>query len=124
VQSFEETAVDIKLITAIIRRDRLEPVEEKLKVVGVKRINVTKAKGYGEYRNFFASDWMVDEVKLDIFTREQEVEGITGAIMEAAHTGVRGDGVVAVISVDKLFLIRTKAEATSEEFWPKPREQT
>jgi len=26
--------------------------------------------------------------------------------------------------VDKLFLIRTKAEATSEEFWPKPREQT
>lgn len=34
--------MDIKHIIAIIRRDRLEPVEEKLKTVGVERINVSK----------------------------------------------------------------------------------
>jgi nitrogen regulatory protein PII len=40
--------------------------------------------------------------------------------MEAAHTGVPGDGVVAILPVDRLFLIRTKEEATAESFWPKP----
>ena len=111
--------MDTKLIIAIIRRDRLEPVEQKLQEIGVERINVSKVKGYGEYRDFFARDWMVEEVQIEIFTRQYKVESIAAAIMEAAHTGVPGDGVVAVIPIDKLFLIRTRAEATPEEFWPK-----
>jgi len=111
--------MDIKLIIAIIRRDRLEPVEQKLQEIGVERINVSKVKGYGEYRDFFARDWMVDEVKVEIFTRNHKVETIAAAIMEAAHTGIPGDGIVAVAPIDKLFLIRTRAEATPEEFWPK-----
>ena len=111
--------MELKLILAIIRSDRLEPVEEKLKSIGVERINVSKVKGYGEYRDFFARDWMVEEVQLEIFTRRHKVDTIAGAIMDAAHTGVPGDGVVAVLPIDQLFLIRTKAEATPENFWPK-----
>ena len=113
--------MDIKLIIAIIRSDKLETVEEKLKDAGVERVNVSKVKGYGEYHNFYARDWMVDEVRIEVFTRKDEVETVTTAIMEAAHTGVPGDGVVAVVPVDKLFLIRTRAEATPEEFWPRNR---
>lgn len=30
--------------------------------------------------------------------------------MEAAHTGVPGDGIVAVLPVDKVFHIRTRSE--------------
>lgn len=115
--------MDIKLITAIIRSDRLEPVERKLQEIGVERINVSKVKGYGEYRDFFARDWMVEEVRIDIFTRHNEVDSIAAAIMEAAHTGIPGDGVVAVIPLDKLYLIRTRSEATPEEFWPKRERQ-
>ena len=111
--------MEIKLIVSIVRRDRLQPVEEKLKEVGVERINVSKVKGYGEYRDFFAPDWMVEEVRIEIFTRKDKAETIASAVMEAAHTGVPGDGVVAILPVDKLFLIRTKAEATPENFWPK-----
>ena len=112
--------MELKLILAIIRSDRLEPVEEKLKSLAVERVNVSKVKGYGEYRDFFARDWMVEEVQIEIFTRQHKVETIVGAIIEAAHTGVPGDGVVAVLPIDKLFLIRTKAEATLEDFWPQP----
>lgn len=111
--------MDIKLIVAVIRRDRLEPVEEKLKMMGVERINVSKVKGYGEYRDFYARDWMVEEVKIEIFTRQHKVESLAAAIMEEAHTGIPGDGVVAVLPVEKLFLVRTRAEATPEEFWPR-----
>ena len=110
----------MKLITAIIRRGRLEAVEENLKRAGVERLNVVKTKGYGEYRNFFAGDWMAEEVRIDVFTRQHKVASITSAIMEGAHTGEPGDGIVAVLPVDQLFLVRTKAEATPDEFWPKP----
>ena len=111
--------MDIKLIVAIIRRDRLEQVEKKLEDIGVERISVSKVKGYGEYHDFFARNWMVEEVRVEIFTRKGEVESITKAIMDAAHTGLPGDGVVAVIPVEKFYLIRTRSEATPEEFWPR-----
>src|SRR5689334_19097847 len=111
--------MDIKQIVAIIRSDRLEPVEESLKNMGVERINVSKVKGYGEYRDFFARDWMVDEVRIEVYTRQHKVQAIAGAIMDAAHTGVPGDGIVAVVPVDTLYLVRTKAEATGDNFWPK-----
>lgn len=111
--------MDIKLIIAIIRRDKLEPVEQKLRDTGVERINVSKVKGYGEYHDFFARNWMVEEVKLEIFTRKNEVETVAEAIMAAAHTGLPGDGVIAVVPIEKLFLIRTRSEATPEEFWPR-----
>jgi nitrogen regulatory protein P-II 1 len=47
------------------------------------------------------------------------VETITAALMDAAHTGVPGDGIVAILPVEKFFLIRTRSEATREEFWPR-----
>ena len=110
--------MDIRIIVAIIRRDRLEQVEKKLQDIGVERISVSKVKGYGEYHNFFARNWMVEEVRIEIFTRKDEVESIATAIMDAAHTGLPGDGVVAVMPVEKFLLIRTRSEATPEEFWP------
>lgn len=111
--------MDIKQIIAIIRRDKLPEVEKKLQGMGVERINVSKVKGYGEYRDFFARDWMVEEVKIEIFTRTDEADAITAAILDAAHTGVPGDGIVAVVPIEKLFLIRTRSEATPQEFWPR-----
>ncbi len=42
--------MNIKLITAIFPRDRLEAVEEKLRRIGVERVDVSKVRGYGEYR--------------------------------------------------------------------------
>ncbi|OGA06052.1 MAG: hypothetical protein A2W68_15480 [Betaproteobacteria bacterium RIFCSPLOWO2_02_64_14] len=113
--------MDIKVIVAIIRRDKLEDVEKRLRDINVERINVSKVKGYGEYHDFFARNWMVEEVRVEIFTRKEEVDTITAAIMDAAHTGVPGDGIVAVVPVEKFLLIRTRAEATSDEFWPHPK---
>lgn len=111
--------MDMRVIVAIIRRDKLEKVEKKLEDIGVERITVSKVKGYGEYHDFFARNWMVEEVRVEIFTRKDAVESIAAAIMDAAHTGLPGDGVVAVIPVEKFFLIRTRSEATPEEFWPR-----
>jgi nitrogen regulatory protein P-II 1 len=111
--------MDIKQVIAIFPRDRLEAVEQKLREINVERVDVAKVKGYGEYRNFFARDWMVEEARLDIFTRHDEVDGVIAAIIAGAHADVPGAGIVAVVPVEKLFLIRTRTEATPEQFWPK-----
>lgn len=112
--------MDIKMVVAYMPRDRLEAVEAKLRHVGVERIDVSKVKGYGEYRDIASTDWMSHEVRVEVLTRQHKARVIVDAIMEAAHVGMPGDGVVAILPVDKLFLIRTRAEATPEEFWPKP----
>jgi nitrogen regulatory protein P-II 1 len=112
--------MEIKLVVAYMPRDRLERVEQALRRVGVERVDVSKVKGYGEYHDFFSSDWMTDEVKVAVLTRQHKVDAIVSAILEAAHIPVAGAGVVAVLPVDKLYLIRTGKEAAAEEFWPKP----
>ena len=111
------------LIIANFREDKLGEVEKRLENLGVERINVCKVRGFGEYHNYFAPNWLTREVRLEIFTKEHEVEAVASAIMEAAHTGVPGDGVVAVLPIEKLYLIRTRSAATPEDFWPKTAAQ-
>lgn len=107
------------LIIANFRSDKLKDVEKRLEKLDVERINVCRVKGFGEYHNYFAPNWLEYEVRVEIFTKREEVEAIAQAIMDAARTGLPGDGVVAVLPIDRLYLIRTHSEATAETFWPK-----
>ncbi len=102
-------------IVAIVRNEALEKVEGRLVDMNVKGITVTQVKGYGEYANFFNPDWLVTHSRIEIFTDGTRTDDIAGAIMEVAHTGMEGDGIIAVIPVEKLFRIRTRSEITQEE---------
>lgn len=111
------------LIVANFRRERLDRVERRLEQLGVERINVSKVRGFGEYHNYFAHNWLESEVRVEVFTKKHEVEAVVAAIMEAAATGLAGDGVVAVLPIEKLYVIRTRSEATPENFWPRHTEE-
>lgn len=93
-------------ITAIIRIDCLEQVEKALQGLHVSGVSVSRVKGYGEYTDFFARDWMSPYARVEIFTSAQQVERITGAVLRAASTGTRGDGIVALEPVDSVLRIR------------------
>lgn len=107
--------MEFRKVTAIIRVDALEGVERKLRDMGVKGVSVTKVKGYGEYADFYSKDWMVSHARIEIFTHENKADAIARAIMEAAHAGVEGDGIVAVLPVEKVYRIRTRTMASSDE---------
>ena len=107
--------MEFKNIVAIVRTSVLEAVEEKLKSIGVMGISVSPVKGYGEYANFYKQDWLVTNAKLNIFAKASRVDLIVSTILEAAHVGSPGDGIVAVMPVDKLYRIRTKAEFEADE---------
>lgn len=53
--------------------------------------------------------------KIEIFAEVNRAEQIVIIIMDAAHTGSAGDGLVVVSPVQKVFRIRTKALAKSGE---------
>jgi nitrogen regulatory protein P-II 1 len=106
--------MELKKIIAIVRNQSLENVEGRLVDMKVKGFSVSKVKGFGEYANFFNPDWMVTHTRIEIFTEQARVEEIVAAIMDIAHTGTAGDGIVAVLPVEKLYRIRTKSEVLSE----------
>ena len=107
--------MELRKVTAILRSSMLKQVEERLKGMDVKGLSVSNVKGYGEYANFFTHDWMITHSRIEIFTEKSNAERIALAIMETAHTGKAGDGFIAVLPVEKIFRIRSGAEARIDE---------
>ena len=72
---------------------------------------------YGEHAApyTFDPDKMIQHIKIEISARESEVDKIVNAIMESAHTGMTGDGMVTVLPVERVWRICTKQEATEDE---------
>ena len=107
--------MELRKVTAIIRSRSLKQVEERLQAMNVKGMSVSNVRGYGEYANFFTHDWQVTHSRIEIFTEKSNAERIVHAIMESAHTGMSGDGIIAILPVEKLFRIRTRAEAVRDD---------
>ena len=107
--------MNMKKINAIIRCEALEEVERRLQDMGVQGMTVSQVKGFGEYANTYTRDWLVTHARIEIFTDEAQADTIAEAIMETAHTGVSGDGIVAILPVDKLLRIRTRSDDSTKE---------
>ncbi len=107
--------MELKKIIAIIRSGLLNDVEGRLKKIGVRGLTVTRVKGYGEDKAIWAQDWLGEHARIEIFTNETKADAIAAAIMEVAHTGAHGDGIVCIVPVEKIFRIRTKSELKPDE---------
>ena len=95
-------------VTAIIRHERLEAVEACLKKHVVPGISVTEVKGFGEHKDFFKTDLLCEHVRVEVFIDVNQAESVAEAVMAAAHTGVEGDGIIAILPVESVYHIRTK----------------
>jgi nitrogen regulatory protein P-II 1 len=51
---------------------------------------------------------MTAHVRIEIFVGKLQANEIAKVIMDAAHTGIAGDGLVAILPVTDVFHIRTK----------------
>lgn len=100
--------MNYRKITAIIHPSKLEAVEEKLKQLGVPGISVGKVKGYGEAPDFFSHDWTSANARIEIFIEADTAQRVAEGIMDAAHTGQEGDGMIAILPVESLYRVRTR----------------
>jgi nitrogen regulatory protein P-II 1 len=106
--------MSLKYVVAFVRPKVLDALEEKLIGIGIRGLTVSRVKGLGEYAEFHSRDWLSEHERVEIFTEESRVDAITRAIMDVAHTGERGDGIVAVMPVDSFYRIRIRAEAVPD----------
>ncbi len=105
----------MRLITAIIREERLDRVREELSAEEVYRITVTRVSGRGQqmgeeiYRGQRITPDLLPKIRIDIGVNEAWVERTIHAIIKGARTngGSVGDGKIFVTPLDECIRIRT-----------------
>ncbi len=104
----------MKLITCIIRPERLPEVKTALFRAGVTGITISRVSGHGGERElvetYRASSVVLEfreKVKLEMACSEPFVQPTIDAILGAARTGGVGDGKIFVQSIDQVVRIRT-----------------
>ena len=119
----------MKLITAIIRPNKLSEVKEALFKAGVRGITISRVSGHGgqggvveQYRG---SQYVVefhDKVKLEIAVSEAFIDTTIDAIVKSARSGEVGDGKIFVQPLEQVVRIRTN-ERDDEALTPVESEE-
>lgn len=102
-------------IVAVVRNDTIDQLLRDLKDYGVPGVSLTPVSGFGEYANPFSGRGLVTSTRVELFIGNEHVDNIVGVIMDACHTGLMGDGVVAVMPVNDLQRIRAVTNARDAE---------
>ena len=104
----------MKLVTAIIRPEKLNEVLEALFRAEVTGLSISRVQGHGgeteavqTYRGTTVKMELVEKVRLEIGVSDPFVEITIDAILRAARTGEVGDGKIFVTGVDDAVRIRT-----------------
>jgi nitrogen regulatory protein P-II 1 len=104
----------MKKIEAIIRAEKLQPVQDALDELGVSGLTVTEVMGCGrqkgyteQYRGSRANISLLPKLKVESVVPNEIVDSAVDAIVAAAYTGETGDGRVFVWEVEQAIRIRT-----------------
>lgn len=108
----------MKMIMAYVPPHRLDPVTRALRHLGdLPGMTVTDARGFGREKGGGADESSAEQLtdftlmsRLEIVMHDERVDDIVQTIVEASHTGNRGDGKLFVLPVERAFRIKTKEE--------------
>jgi len=107
----------MKLVIAIIRKECLSSVLEKLYEADVQGLTISRVQGHGgelekveTYRGTTVKMELTEKVRLEIGVSNHFVEPTVQAILQSARTGSVGDGKIFVLPVEKIYRIRTGEE--------------
>ena len=103
----------MKLITAIVRPDKLEELIGTLIDSHVHGLTVTEVRGFGRQFGQLATEAgpprvaLLPKIKLDIVALDDDVEALVEAIVKHARTETIGDGKIWITPVDGALRVRT-----------------
>ena len=104
----------MKLITAIIKPQKLDAVKEALVSAGINGMTVSEAKGFGRqlgltevYRGAQYKVDLLPKIRLEVLVTSSIVDKAIKIISDAARTGSIGDGKVWATTVDSITRVRT-----------------
>jgi nitrogen regulatory protein PII len=104
----------VKLIQAVIRPEKLDPVKDALVAIGINGLTVSSVQGFGQqmghtevYRGVKVDARFLPKVMLTTIVNDDKVEAVMEAIKTTARTGEVGDGKIVVLPVEATVRIRT-----------------
>lgn len=104
----------MKLIIAIVKPFKVDPVREALTAAGVEGMTISEVKGFGRqkgqtevYRGAEYQVSFVPKIKIEIVVPASLADKVVQTITAAAATGKIGDGKIFVIDIDQAVRIRT-----------------
>ncbi len=110
----------MKLITALIKPQKLEDVKKALFDADVHKMTVSSAKGCGQqkgytetFRGAITEINLLNKIRIDIAVNEEYTDSTIQAIIKGAKTGSIGDGKIFVTSLDECIRIRTEERGKS-----------
>jgi nitrogen regulatory protein P-II 1 len=104
----------MKMIEAMIRREKFEDVKAALDAVGYGSMTVTEVEGRGLQRGvrheYRGAEYVVEflpKMKLELVVADEAVDKVIDTLKSAAFTGKLGDGQIFVIPVEESIRVRT-----------------
>jgi nitrogen regulatory protein PII len=105
----------MKLITAIVRQDRLEELADALVAAGARGLTVTDVRGFGRQYGQLAAAHLagvrkvefLKKARLELLVHDDGAEALVQEIAKQSGTGTLGDGKIWVTPVDAALRIRT-----------------
>ncbi|AIZ43964.1 nitrogen regulatory protein P-II [Deinococcus radiopugnans] len=110
----------MKLITAVVRPERVQHVKEALFQAGISGITLSRVSGHGgeqeiveHYRGTRVMIEFRDKVEIRMAVSEPFEQAAIDAICRGARTGEVGDGKIFVQPLERVIRIRTGEEGNS-----------
>lgn len=110
----------MKLITAIVRPEKLDELVDAVVDNGGRGLTVTEVRGFGrqfgqlavrtadaEVRALESRAALLPKVRLDILVHDEDADLMVRAIAKRARTDVIGDGKIWVCTADSAIRVRT-----------------
>ena len=111
-----ETGSPIKMVSAVVRPDKLGDIKQALAEINAPSLTVTNVSGRGSQPaktgQWRGEEFTVDlhqKVKVDVVVADIPADEVAEAICEAAATGEPGDGKVFILPVEDAVQVRTGA---------------
>jgi len=110
----------MKLVSSIIRPEKLDIVTKALDKQHIVGMTVTEVRGFGRqkgqvehYRGGEYTIRFIPKVRMDIVVQDEDVPKVMTVIEHAARTGKVGDGKIFVLDIPNAMRIRTGETGTS-----------
>jgi len=110
---------EIKMVTAVVRPDKLSDIKQALAETGAPSLTVTNVSGRGSQPakkgQWRGEEYTVDlhqKVKVECVVADVPAGDVVEAVADAAHTGEPGDGKIFVIPVESAYQVRTGKTGT------------
>ncbi|QUO48127.1 MULTISPECIES: ammonium transporter [Halorubrum] len=109
-----EAGTEIKMVTAVVRPDKLGDIKQSLAEINAPSLTVTNVSGRGSQPakkgQWRGEEFTVDlhqKVKVEVVVADIPADEVAEAIADAAETGEPGDGKVFIMPVEDALQVRT-----------------